>query len=223
MIDPGSAVIRIRNRGFAANTYVCALREPGRCVVIDPGLDGEAITSALATAALEPVAILCTHGHFDHLGSAETLRRTYGAPVHVHPADSRVVDRSNFLMMAFRLPNRIELPQRREPLEDGVPWTRGEDRIEVIHAPGHTPGSVVLRFGDAVFSGDTIYRDAVFLGQMPEADDERLARTLGELWDRLPDGAFIHPGHGGGDLFGRIKAANQPFRRLVGRAEQAAS
>jgi glyoxylase-like metal-dependent hydrolase (beta-lactamase superfamily II) len=209
-------VIRVVNRQFSSNTYLYRTSVPGECVLIDPGLDREAIDSALADARLVPTAIFLTHGHFDHVGSAEHYRRTYSVDLHLHEADARIARSSNFLMMALKIADRIETPATFVPMADGFTWADGADRVEAVHVPGHTPGSTMLRVNDHVFTGDTVYRDDVWLTELPDGDQPKLVESVLRIWDALPEDAPVHPGHGGGASFGDIKQSNVPLRRLLG-------
>jgi glyoxylase-like metal-dependent hydrolase (beta-lactamase superfamily II) len=207
----------------AANTYICETATPRECILIDPGLDREAIQAALDEAHLTPVAIFCTHGHFDHLGSAEYFRRKYSIDVHFHAADAKVAESSNFLMMALKLPSRIDVPEAHVAVIDGFVWSSGDDRVEILHVPGHTPGSTVVLFGGHAFTGDTLYRDDVWLGSLPGMNKTQLVESVRRLWDLLPDGTPIYPGHGGAALFGEIKRSNAPLRRMLGLTGAVAS
>ena len=80
-------VVRVVNRVMGTNTYICPTGASGRCLLVDPGVDREAVERALATTGLAPVAIVLTHGHFDHLGSADHFRRRFAAPVLLNAAD----------------------------------------------------------------------------------------------------------------------------------------
>lgn len=214
-----SPVIRIKNREVSANTYLCRIDTPGACLLIDPGLDREAIEAALDEHGLTPSAILCTHGHFDHLGSAEHFRRRYSIPVRLHSADAKVARASNFRMLALKLQSRIIVPEVFEYLDDGA--ATGGSGVEIVHVPGHTPGSVVLLFEGYAFTGDTMYRDDVWRMSWPEEDGERLVASVRSLWDLLPDETLVYPGHGGAATFGTIKQGNVPLRRMLGLDEGA--
>jgi hydroxyacylglutathione hydrolase len=209
----------IANREFASNTYICPTREPGGCIVIDPGLDREAIQRTLDEAKLTPLAIFATHGHFDHIGSAELFRRKYSIPLHMHGADAKIARSSNFLLMSLKYSHRVIVPEDYIAMDEGFSWSSGNDRLEVLHTPGHTPGSTVLRWNGRAFTGDTIFIGRVWFGSLPGENRERLVASLRRLWDLLPDETSIQPGHGGAASFGQIKATNAPLRQLMGLPE----
>jgi glyoxylase-like metal-dependent hydrolase (beta-lactamase superfamily II) len=210
------AVTRVTNREVAANTYICRTSAAGECVLIDPGLDREAIEAALVEAKLTPLAIFCTHGHFDHLGSADYFRRRYTIGVHVHGADKKIVRSSNFMMMAMKMQSRIDIPDELVEVTEGTVWSNGDDRVAFIHIPGHTPGSSVVMFQGNAFTGDTVYRRDIWLGSLPETNHPQLVESVRRLWTLLPDDTMIYPGHGGAAAFGDIKRSNGPLREMLG-------
>jgi hydroxyacylglutathione hydrolase len=212
------AVVRIKNELVSANTYILRGGASGSCVLIDPGSDIEAIEGAMHEHGLTPTAIYCTHGHFDHIGSAEQLRRRYSIPVYLDPADVKVARSSNFRMLALKLSTRITIPEVFTPLDAGI---SGEDGIDVVPVPGHTPGSVALLCGGYAFTGDTLYRDETWRMSWPEEDGGRLVASVRELWEFLPDETVVYPGHGGAAAFGSIKLRNLPMRRMLGLDEVA--
>lgn len=214
-------VIRIRNVEIPANTYLCPIDTTGDCLLIDPGSDREAIDVALDQHRLTPSAIYCTHGHFDHLGSAEYFRRRYSIPVRMHGADEKLARAANFRMLALKLASRIEVPEAFESVGNGSAWV-GDVQLEILSVPGHTPGSVVLLISGRAFTGDTLYRDEVWRVPWPEEDKEMLVASMRRLWERLPDDTLVYPGHGGDGAFGAIKEGNLPLRRMLGVDEVAA-
>ena len=214
------SVTRVTNREVAANTYLSATEGSATCLLIDPGLDQEAIQATLTERGLRPSAIYCTHGHFDHLGSADHFSRHYDIPVYLHGADVKVARASNFRMLALKLPSRIVVPETFAALDDA---TAASDGVSVVPAPGHTPGSVVLRIGAFAFTGDTIYRDDTWRMAWPEEDGELLEASIRRLWLDLPDETIVYPGHGGSATFGAIKQRNVPMRRMLGLDEVVAS
>jgi glyoxylase-like metal-dependent hydrolase (beta-lactamase superfamily II) len=108
-------------------------------------------------------------------------------------------------------------------MADGFVWSNGTDRLEVLHVPGHTPGSTILTMNGVSFTGDTLYRDDVYLTALPEQDPELLAASIRAIWDVLADDTTVYPGHGGPAMFGEIKRSNLPLRRMLGLAEPVAT
>src|SRR5690349_1544919 len=86
-VDNTTGLWRVTSRYFPSNAYLVATGQGSDCLLIDPGLDGDLIEEALAATGLMPRAIFCTHGHFDHLGSATRFQQRYDAPVHLMTAD----------------------------------------------------------------------------------------------------------------------------------------
>lgn len=179
--------------GFAAgalraNCYLIAAHAAAGCFVVDPGQDAVAqVEKALAEHGLTPEAVLLTHGHPDHAGSAGTLARTYGIPVWLHPADRPLV----------LIPTR--------DLTDTTLGVAGLD-VRVATTPGHTPGSVVFGLqtregGRLVLTGDT-----VFAGSVGRGDQRQLAVSVRDKLLPLADDTVVLPGHGGATTIGRERA-----------------
>lgn len=211
-------VTRITNREVAANTYVCRTSGAGECILIDPGLDREAIEAGLQEMQLTPIAIFCTHGHFDHIGSAEFFRNKFAIDVYLHAADIKIARSSNFLMMAMKMESRIDIPAELIEVGEGPVWSNGNDHVEFIHVPGHTPGSSVVVFQGNAYTGDTLYRKDIWLGSLPETNHPQLVESVRRLWTLLPDDTMIYPGHGGAAAFGAIKQSNGSLREMLGLA-----
>jgi glyoxylase-like metal-dependent hydrolase (beta-lactamase superfamily II) len=209
-------MLRIVDPQLRANTYVVPTVEPARVIVIDPGLDTEAIQQVLDEHALRPVAIACTHGHFDHVASAYDLQERYSAPVYMHAADQRVLRSANFLLMACRIDRRIILPTVQEVTGDESAINVNGSVLRFIHAPGHTPGSCLIEFGDSVFTGDTVYRNAVGESDFPGEDPALLRQSIRRVWGELNDASWIRPGHGGSAIWSEVKLGNAPLRRFLG-------
>lgn len=214
-----TAPLRVVSPPFRTNTWIVP-GEGGRCLVIDPGLDAAAVQAALDGAGLAPAAVLLTHGHFDHLGGAAALQARFGVPVHLHRDDVRTARASNFLMMAFGLRERITLPAL-ALVEGGGEVAAAGLAARFVHAPGHTPGSCVVTVGDRAFTGDTLYADGVGLAALPGEDAAQLRATLERLLAALPDGAIVHPGHGGDAPLGEVRRSNRALRAFLGLAPAA--
>lgn len=213
--DWGGGVITQIHRGhFPSNAYAVALGG-GACVLVDPGLDGPGIDADLRAAGLRPTHVVCTHGHFDHVGSASFFQDTYGAPVYLHTKDQKTLDRQNFLLLAFKIPHKIQRP-RVTWVDDGAALDLGGATFTFQPAPGHTPGSCVVSVGDAMFTGDTLYARGVGLSKLPGEDPDVLRATIRGLWPDLRAGRLVCPGHGPVADAAALRADNHALLAFLG-------
>lgn len=171
-------VHQLRVGGFDQNfSYLLFDDESGEAALIDPCGDIDVIRKAVSEhPRIRSRYILLTHGHRDHCSGVSGVKGFFNAPVAAHP-DCRV-------------PHEIEIEDRRKlPL--------GENFIECLHAPGHTPDSVVYRLSDdsALFTGDTLFID--WCGY---CDSGAMFRTMREVLHPLADGNEVYPGHDYGRL-----------------------
>ena len=180
-----------------------------RALIVDPGDDADQVAGRIAALGVIPVAILTTHAHFDHVGAVAPLKRRYGIPYHVHRADKRLLSHANLYRSLTGDRSLIETPVADQFLTGG-PLVVGGLELEVIHTPGHTPGSVCFRIGDRLLSGDTLLADRAGRTDLPGGSAEELAASLDLLRAESPD-LQMHPGHGpaaslGDALLGAVEA-----------------
>jgi len=173
------------------NCYLLRCPATGEVAIVDPGADAEAILAAVADAPLR--CILLTHGHPDHVGALEEVRRAGGVPVGLHPADAA----------AFGLDGDF-------PLLDGMEVEIGQERLTVHHLPGHTPGSVCLKLNGQVVVGDAIFPGGPGHTRSPETLAQSLV-SLGQVVFAWPDATELYPGHGGYTTVGAERAAFELF------------
>jgi hydroxyacylglutathione hydrolase len=173
----GTLAVKVAVVGPLENdVYIAACPRTGRAVVVDPADEAEEILGA--AAGLSVRAILITHGHPDHVGAAADLRRALGVPIRIHPEDAPLAGVEGAL-----------------PLEDGEEIRFGTVTLQVLHTPGHTPGSVCFLAGRYLFSGDTLFPGG------PGATTDRAAfgtivASLRRRLFTLPDDTLVLPGHG---------------------------
>ena len=191
----GGKVWSVTSGIFQSNAYFCEANVPGGAILIDAGLDGPAIDAEVAEQGLRPHQVFCTHGHFDHAGSAAYFQKKYGCQVFMHKADARTLKSSNFLLMVLKIAHRIEQPEVIY-IDASFSIDIGGHALRYLSAPGHTPGSCVIEFGAAWFTGDTIYSRGVGLSSLPGEDSQLLRQSILNLWDGIIVGRLICPGHG---------------------------
>lgn len=176
------------------NCYILELGN--KAIIIDPGGNPEKIIPLIREKKVS--AIVATHGHFDHVLAVEELKRITGAPFYLHYADLEVMKRA----MTLYAPG-YKAPEPDYDLADGL------DGFEVIHTPGHTPGSVCLVRDKVLFSGDTLFREGIGRYDFPEGDGEQLALSIQKLME-LDDEVEVYPGHGPPTTIGYEKR-NNPY------------
>lgn len=177
---------------WPTNGYI--LRCDGEAVIVDPADEADTIMAALGTDA--PRAIVLTHGHRDHVQALEEVRRRTGAAVWIHPDDA-----AKFSLAADR------------PLVDGGSVPVGFLSAEIVHTPGHTPGSVCLRFDQRALVGDSLFPGGPGHTRSPE-DLATLVSSLERRVFAWPDEVRFYPGHGDGATIGEIRPA---FNRFLAR------
>jgi len=178
-----------------ANCYLVAKTTGGDALVIDPGGDAEKILSAAAKHDVQIVAIVLTHGHFDHVGGGPALSKETGARVSIHKDEVELLgdpmQNLSLVVAAEEFSTRAD-----EVLVDGQIIKVGGLEAKVIHTPGHTPGSLSLLIGDNLFSGDLIFYESVGRTDLPGSDEAKLHESIHSKVLTLPDEINIFPGHG---------------------------
>lgn len=177
-----------------SNCYV--VMEKGRrdCIVIDPGGDFNKIDALVQRLHCRPTHIFLTHGHFDHIGAAAQLAEKYASLVCIHEteADSLRSDSASLAAMAGQSP----LPKTQPDIlfKGGERIFAAGMNVEVLHTPGHSPGSVCFMIGDYLFSGDTLFYRSIGRTDFPGGDGRKMAESLKKL-ALLPKDYTVYPGH----------------------------
>lgn len=204
---------------FEENTYVAWL--PGRTdvLVIDPGLQPERILEFLSGGGLTPAAILNTHGHGDHIGGNEALKKAFSdAPLVIGRDETALLtDAQANLSALFGWP--IVSPPADVVVAEGETVEAAGIRLEVLEIPGHSPGHVVYVYRGTpllVFGGDVLFRGSIGRTDFPGSDGALLLRGIREKLFTLADDTVIYAGHGPVTTVGHEKRTN-PFVGEGGR------
>jgi len=206
------------------NCWVVAAGPGEQCVVIDPGYGVvPQLDEVLAEHRLHPVAVMLTHGHFDHTFSVLPVCQARDVPAYVHPADRRQLadpwsgigaPRSTplFGSLTFAEPDDV----RELGIDDKITLAGLEFRV--THAPGHSAGSVVFGLADAdaalLFSGDVLFAGSIGRTDLPGGSMADMERSLRSVILPLDDGTVVHPGHGPSTSIARERATNPYLREL---------
>jgi glyoxylase-like metal-dependent hydrolase (beta-lactamase superfamily II) len=181
--------------------------------VIDPGGDLDEIQAAIAELGVTIEKILLTHGHIDHAGGAAELREKLGVEIEgPHVADRFLLDNLEKQGAAYGIPARPVTPDRW--LEEGQTVSVGGHAFDILHCPGHSPGSVVMvnRAHKLIIMGDVLFRGSIGRTDFPYGDHDALIDAItSKLLPLGDDFAFIC-GHGGTSTIGAERATN-PFLR----------
>ena len=170
---------------LGTNCYLARLPEENFLYIIDPGADAETILAAVRENPFARAAILLTHAHFDHTGGVAGLHASLpDVPVYLHPADAALLGSEVF--PAIGVPT--------VPYEEGDRVKLGGLEIQVLHTPGHTPGGVCLRVGEALFTGDTLFRGSMGRTDFAGGSYEQIMASLKRL-AQLPGDYHVLPGH----------------------------
>jgi glyoxylase-like metal-dependent hydrolase (beta-lactamase superfamily II) len=190
---------------FMTNCYV--VRSAGEAIVIDPGETVPALLAALEGCRVR--AIINTHAHCDHCAGNALLLQETGSELMLHEEDLpllRAIQQQG-LMFGF---NAMPSPDPHVFLEAEDEVRVGDLVFEVRHAPGHTPGHIVLVGPGRVFSGDVLFRGSIGRSDLPGGNHQQLLRSIQTQLLSLPDDTVVYSGHGPATTIGEERATN-PF------------
>lgn len=165
-------------------------------LIIDPGGEANKIIAFLQQNKLTAEAILLTHAHFDHIGAVEALRTNLGLDVYLHQAEVDWLGNPHLNRSAYYPGEKIITNQAERVLIPGK-LQIGSFTFEVIHTPGHSPGSVSFVFEEGfVISGDVLFQQGIGRTDLPGGDMAQLESSIRNYLYQLNDSVVVYPGHG---------------------------
>lgn len=194
---------------LGANCYI--LHKEKEALIVDPGGDAETIIEKIESQDLKPQAILLTHAHFDHIGAVEEVRNHFNIDVYLHEQEKDWLQESKL--------NRSRLFTGKDIIAGAPDHILKVGRLhigcfslDVLHTPGHSPGSVSFVFNEEekVISGDALFYQGIGRTDLPGGNREELEASIKQELYTLRDTFTVYPGHGPNTTIGSEKRYN-PF------------
>ena len=182
---------------YQTNCYI--VTDNGADIIIDPGVDATAWVKANVT---NPVAILNTHGHFDHVWSNQELKEHFGIPLYTPKGDVMLLQKSNWMPGLPPSSPDVEV-------EGDVTYTLGGIEVKFRHFPGHCPGCSTIEIGDAMFSGDFIFNRSIGRVDFPYSSPEAMKKSLKKFL-KIDYDKKVYPGHGAATTI-KAEQRNVPY------------
>jgi hydroxyacylglutathione hydrolase len=202
------------------NCFVVAPGPGEQCVIVDPGYGVEGqLNELIAEHRLHPVAVLLTHGHLDHMWSVLPVCQARDVPAYIHPEDREALGNPWAQLgqakgtpifgiegLTFAEPDDVQV------LSDGEPLSIAGLEMTVLHAPGHTRGSVVFNIADeehpTLISGDVLFAGSIGRTDLSGGSMAEMAASLRKVILPLDDAITVYPGHGPRTTIGRERTTN---------------
>ncbi|HYF47036.1 MAG TPA: MBL fold metallo-hydrolase [Acidimicrobiales bacterium] len=191
-----SGIFTLDGEDFEVDNNIWLVGDDEEVIVVDAAHDHGPIVDRVGSRRV--AAVVCTHGHNDHINAAVPLAEAVGAPIWLHPDDRMLWE----VVWPDRAPDA--------ELADGQVIDVGGGRLEVLHTPGHSPGGCCLHAADdrVLFSGDTLFNGGPGATGRSFSDRDTIVRSIRERLLPLPDDTVVHTGHGDDTTIGAEAAGS---------------
>ncbi|HXB12926.1 MAG TPA: MBL fold metallo-hydrolase [Bacteroidia bacterium] len=200
---------------FAENTYLL-YNEKGDAIIIDPGCSNPQECTTMANyieeQKLKPVRLLLTHAHLDHILGNDFVYRKYGLAPYMHKEDLKLLHALEYSATFYGLDGAAPSPEPAGFLNEGDIITLGNEKLSVIFAPGHSPGSICFysETEQKLWGGDVLFRQSIGRTDLPGGDFDTLAHHIRTKLFTLPEEVAVFSGHGLPTSIG-FEKKNNPF------------
>lgn len=196
------------------NCYV--MESKSGSVIVDPGDEPERILRFLGDIRATPNQIIATHTHFDHVLGVDLIRKKLGIPFLIHRDDLPMLQSMQDRVRQFMNMEVPPPPTVDGYLKDGALIRIGDETVQVLHTPGHSPGSISILGTGFVLTGDALFNQSIGRTDLPGGDLKTLLLSIREKLFKLGDETIVYPGHGPETTIGDEKLTN-PFVGMTAR------
>lgn len=207
-MTPGLIVTPIAVGAFQENCYIVSDPDGPATAIVDPGSEDDRIIAEVERQGKTPEAIWITHAHVDHIGAIAAVKRRWNVPIYLHPLDKPLYRVGGRQAEVYGLPYEEPPPPDRE-FAEGDTLTLGGITLIVMHAPGHSPGHVVIHGCGSALVGDCLFAGSIGRTDLPYSNPAHLEASLRRI-TALPSETVVHPGHGEATTIG-IERTGNPF------------
>ncbi len=204
-VNEETQVISVEVGRYENNCYLVSGKGSKEAVVIDSGFEHKKILRSIKLKGLTLKAIILTHSHQDHIHEAHLLQKETGATVYMHPKTKWLTSKKR----PFNIDGEYV-----EDVEDGDYIDIGPLELEVIHTPGHSPGSICLYTEGALFTGDLLFKGAVGRTNFEGGSLREIKKSLTDRLAHIPDETKVYPGHGESTSLGKERKTNSFLLKL---------
>lgn len=190
------------------NCYFAINEDTKETVIIDPADKADVLKQKIDKEALKPVAVLLTHGHFDHILAASELADSFHIPIYASKEEKELLETPS-LNLSVTLGKNISLTPTVLLNDKDIIKLVGTE-VNIIHTPGHTGGGICYLFKESkvLFSGDTLFEGTVGRADLPTGNLNTLLDSVNRKLMTLPDDITVFPGHGESTTIGHERNTN---------------
>ena len=204
---------RIVVSAYETNCYIVGCPDTRIGVVIDPGDDGDHVIKQIEKIDVDVKYIILTHGHVDHIGAVGHIKKSTGADILIHEKDKNMLSDSRG-NLSFFTKEEVDQPKADKILNDGDEIQVGNLTFQIIHTPGHTPGSISIKVKNYLFSGDTLFAGSIGRTDFAGGSYKDIISSIKEklIILGIEEDIIVLPGHGPETTIEKEKVFN-PFLR----------